>query len=601
MKLTPAAGLCLVLAVACRGDRSHGISDPTAGDSGSAEIATGSGSTAADGTAGDGGGSDGGPPFDDAFDLPALVGVNDGSFATSPVCAECHGNAPGATAMRDESGSLVAPDDLWQGTMMANSARDPFWWAMVKAEAAVTPSRAAEIEAECTHCHAPMASIREDLYGGPFALADLLDGSTDRGQLGLDGVACAACHQIPTTDVLGPPPLPAVGEIYGPHAAPFTMPMAMHTGFVPTASSHMDESAVCGTCHTLTTEALAPDGAPLGRHVLEQAPYLEWRNSIYTTEGAAPGPEAASCQSCHMPSVSAAGVPISTRIARRPMGDDFPPISERSPFHRHVLVGGNTLVPAMLRDFAQELRPRASAAAFDATIAAARGLLEQSTASVSLAGATRDGDALVLPVEITSAVGHKLPSGIPARRAFVHVEVRDGGGKVVFRSGATDDQGRLVDRDGAVLASEILGGPLEPHRTEIDDDAQVQIYESVLGDADGAPVYRLLRGEGYAKDNRILPAGWSAQGPHAADTAPVLGRSDGDFAGGSDVVRYRVLAPATDGPYTVDVSLRYQPIGARFVHELLAIDAPEVRAFERIWDASDRGPETIASASIELP
>ena len=50
-----------------------------------------------------------------------------------------------------------------------------------------------------------------------------------------------------------------------------------------------------------------------------------------------------------------AGAMIATRIARRPAGDDFPPIDDRSPYHRHVLVGGNTWVPAMIRDFADEL------------------------------------------------------------------------------------------------------------------------------------------------------------------------------------------------------------------------------------------------------
>jgi hypothetical protein len=46
----------------------------------------------------------------------------------------------------------------------------------------------------------------------------------------------------------------------------------------------------------------------------------------------------------------------------------------------------------MIRDFADELRPRASAAAFDATIEAARAMLQERTAVVSLPGARREGE-----------------------------------------------------------------------------------------------------------------------------------------------------------------------------------------------------------------
>jgi hypothetical protein len=586
------------------GGTTRGSTTATDGSSSGAGGADGTNGTSGETGAGTGLDADtgpGDPSVEHHFDLPALASANDGRFATSLVCAQCHSNATNADAMRDELGQEIGPDDLWQGTMMANSARDPFWWAMVRAETVATPSLAAEIEAECTQCHAPMASIRDDLFGGPLALSDLLDGGTERAQFGLDGVACAACHQVPAGDVLGPPELAASGEMYGPHAAPLAMPMTMHTGFAPVAAAHMDESAMCGTCHTLRTQPHAPDGSALGGLFTEQAPYLEWRNSVYSTETPDPDPLAASCQACHMPSRSDAGALLATRIARRPMGDDFPPLGDRSPYHRHVLVGGNTLVPAMIRDFADELRPRASAAAFDAAIEAARVMLQERTAVVSLPGARREGELLVIPVRVESLVGHKLPSGIPSRRAFLQVTVRDGDGVVVFRSGGTDGAGRLVDRAGTVLPLEQPGGPIEPHHDVIVDDDQVQIYEAVMQDADGVPTFRLLRADAYLKDARLLPLGWSPMGPSAAETAPRLGGPDDDFVGGSDELEYRVAAPAGAGPYAIAVELVYQPIGARFAAELLELEAPEIRAFERIWDASDRSPEPVAAAAIELP
>jgi hypothetical protein len=183
----------------------------------------------------------------------------------------------------------------------------------------------------------------------------------------------------------------------------------------------------------------------------------------------------------------------------------------------------------------------------------------------------------------------------------LRLTVRDAQDEVVFRSGATDAAGRLVDGAGAVLPLEQPGMDHQPHHTVITDEAEVQIYEAIMQDADGAPTYRLLRATGHAKDNRLLPRGWSSQGPHADQTAPQLGGNDVDFSGGSDTVEYRVLAPAGAGPYTVTAELLYQPLGARFAAELFALDAPRIRAFERMVEASDRSPEPVAAASGLLP
>src|SRR4029079_17720480 len=49
---------------------------------------------------------------------------------------------------------------------------------------------------------------------------------------------------------------------------------------------------------------------------------------------------------------------------------------------------------------------------------------------------------------------------------------------------------------------------LEPHYTEIRQPDQVQIYESVMGDAAGRPTTGLLTAVRYLKDNRLLPRGF---------------------------------------------------------------------------------------------
>jgi hypothetical protein len=60
--------------------------------------------------------------------------------------------------------SLTAPtgEDIsigaaWRSTMMANSARDPYWQAAVRRETIDHPARSDEIQNECSACHMPMA------------------------------------------------------------------------------------------------------------------------------------------------------------------------------------------------------------------------------------------------------------------------------------------------------------------------------------------------------------------------------------------------------------------------------------------------------------
>jgi hypothetical protein len=538
----------------------------------------------------------------EALQLPPGHEVHTGRVATSHHCQDCHSNSPNADAMRDEAGREIAPHDLWRSSMMANSARDPFWHAMVEGEVLSTPSAAAAIEAKCMRCHTPLLSAELELTdAGTPALASLSVAGSDHAALGLDGVSCTLCHQIEDQG-LGQPSsfsggwvVAGEGRIYGPHADPFTMPMVNRSGMLPVEGHQLLDSATCATCHTLFTDALKPDGSPAGASLAEQTPYLEWRNSAFTTEGPSPGPQAADCQDCHVPKVSVEGQPISTRIARRPPGDDFPPIDDRSPYGRHLFVGANTMMLAVIRDNADILQPNASSAAFDATIAATRAQLEQATATLRIDEITRSGDNLQIPVTVQSLVGHKLPTAFPSRRVFLWLEVRDADGEVVFRSGAHDQRGRLLDGEGEPLASELAGGPVEPHRDQLSQQDQAQIWEAVMADIDGAPTYRLLRGATYFKDNRLLPPGWDSQLATPA-IAPAGVDGDPNFQAAGDTVTFVVNAPVDAGPHTVEARLYYQPLSPRFLAELFALDGPRIRAFEAMLQRADLRPERLAVA-----
>jgi len=534
--------------------------------------------------------------------LAAGRDVESSHFATSSVCADCHSNHASSTAMRDAAANPIAPYDLWQSSMMANATRDPFFRAVMSAEIAAFPALQSTLEEKCLTCHAPMTARESGLSGTVFPTLDSIASDTESAQLSLDGVSCTVCHQIQPANLGSESSFGGGFEIgrgktiFGPHTGLFAMPMQNRSGFTPTQGSHIRESSLCATCHTLETPSVATDGTIGGTQLPEQMPYLEWRNSIYNTEGPSPSAEAASCQSCHVPRTDAAGNAISTRVARRPDGTDFPPISSRD-FGRHLFVGGNTFMLKMLRDNASELSPRASMSAFNATIAATESQLQNATAALTLSAPARSGDALSFDVSIENLTGHKFPTGYPSRRAWLEVEVFDSTDASVFHSGAFDAQGRILDSSGAVQSFEEVGGELAIHRDQISDPNHVVIYEALMQNDHSALTSRLLRGFTYRKDNRLLPKGWSTSFADLSRVRAIGTDGDANFKGGGDSVSFSVSAPASRGPYTIRARLHYQTLSARFAAELFAWNTAEVASFKRYFDAADKTPELIAEAS----
>lgn len=535
-----------------------------------------------------------------ALAVPPGGSVANGRFSTSDVCASCHDNAAAADAMRDEDDREIAPYRLWRSAMMANSARDPVWRAQVSAEVAATPPAAGAIEAKCLRCHAPMASGDAELVGDPPpSIATLTDGS-ERADLALDGVSCTACHQIEDRDLgtddgfSGGWTILGQERIYGPHTAPFSMPMIQNSGFTPTFSSHVLDPGLCATCHNLEGHTLAADGTETGDAVIEQGMWFEWSAS----DAAAPGGR--TCQSCHLPTTSEDGVPITTAIARSPMGGDFPPVSDRQPYGRHLLVGANTLGPRLFQQFRSVLNPTAPDEAFDATLTAARAQLADRTATLAVTDARRESDRLRADVRVENLAGHKLPSGIPVRRTWLRVTVTDAAGAVVLDQGGWDDRGRLLDAAGGVLDSELAGGPVVGHLDTV-GDGQVQVWEGVLAEADGAPTWILTRAAGWAKDDRLLPAGFDVGSPEGARVPPVGTSADPDFGPGGDTVHLDLDASGLTGPLTLTATLVLQPLSARWAEELVASGTPEALALDLMLDTVGNPPETLAVAAANIP
>lgn len=492
-------------------------------------------------------------------------------FLLSTRCGDCHSAAESATALWSATGDDVSPFTLWRGTMMANAFRDPYWQAQVSKEVAANPQRSAELQALCLTCHSPIAHHRALQQGGSAdSVAALVE-----DELARDGVSCTVCHQArpgafgTEASFDGRLDIRPDGVIWGPFADPANGPMQMQTGYTPTHGPHMRDAGLCGSCHTLRTSHV-PGGAPFP----EQTPYLEWRNSEFARDGEAQR----TCQQCHMPEQG----PM--KIARNPAGLDFN-IALREGARGHAFVGGNAFMLDLMRHNHQELGMKAPGELLRRVARATRQQLAARTASIAVEEPKVQDGQLEFTVKVTNETGHKLPTGYPARRAWIRVQVRRGR-QALFTSGNVDDAGRILG----------LKSPLgEGHHDLIDDPSQVQIYELVAHDVDGAPTTYLTRMSKRGKDNRLLPRGWRADGDFAADTAPVGVEDDLDFAPGEDRVRYRVKLGEGGGSGVVIVAwLLYESVPPHWVEPLRTTDTEESKRFVRMYDEADKTPETLA-------
>jgi hypothetical protein len=267
----------------------------------------------------------------------------------------------------------------------------------------------------------------------------------------------------------------------------------------------------------------------------------------------------------------------------------------RDSLARHVFVGGNAYMVRLLNRYRSELGVTALAAGLEATAAATEKQLRTDTAMLTVSTPTLSDGTIGFDVSIANLTGHKLPTGYPSRRVWLHVKVTDARGTSVFESGAINPDGSIAGNDGDTAARQF-----EPHHEEISRPEQVQIYESILGDISGTPTTGLLTATQYLKDNRLLPRGFDKQ--TASDDIRVHGdaASDADFAGAGDRVRYRINVPS-NGPFTVDVELRYQSIAFRWARNLDNYNAPEPQRFVAYYrDSAVDSSLVIASATVPV-
>lgn len=507
-------------------------------------------------------------------------------FQTSDKCMSCHNN------LISPAGKDVSFGIDWRASMMANSARDPYWHAAVRREIMDHPQSQSFIENECSTCHMPMAHYRATTNGQQsevFANLPANQTVTQQNLLAIDGVSCTTCHQITdenfgeresfvggfVIDTLAP-----MGQrvIYGPYPVDAGRSTIMHSssGFQQKESRHIQQSEMCATCHTLYTHTLDNEGTVIGE-LPEQVPYLEWRHSNFVNDQ--------SCQSCHMPEIKGS-MPISS-VWGQP----------RENVSRHTFQGANFFMMSILNRYRNELGVQALPQEMDAAINRTVDHLQTKSAQLSILNAEITDNQAVIDVAIENLAGHKLPTAYPSRRTWIHFMLKDQNGNILFESGAVNTDGSITGNDNDENEDRY-----EQHYTEITNEDQVQIYEVIMVDPDDNVTTGLLTGLRFIKDNRILPQGFDKS--TAEDDIAVQGRAnkDADFLGGTDRIRYRIDLKTieTENPLQITAELYYQPIAYRWAQNLDTYDASETNRFVDYYNSMSENSSVILTGSTAI-
>ena len=478
---------------------------------------------------------------------------------------------------------------------------------------------------------------RKSGYGGQAYLREYLatwpghDAAKAKfGGLSRDGISCTTCHHMSAED-LGKSGKTFTGNfregpedvIFGPFETNIaTEPMKLSLGITPEFSDHLTKSELCGSCHAIylpvfDNQGNLRPGKPAG---FEQTTYLEWLNSAYNIENDNFPPRVwRTCQECHMRDdfvyVDDHGDLVTVTLAKERIAnvedETFPDADFRQDlnleyrdYKRHTFYGLNVFLNAFFQQFPlllgvwqqDYMDPSVTAPQLTAREEALL-IARYATARIDVHDVTIDSskNELKADVTVTSQAGHKLPSGVGFRRAFIEFQVLDASGKAIWASGRTSDvgvlQNGLEDQD---LPSEFLQAapntacplPYQPHHQEITQPCQVQIYEELAQDSDHRFTTSFIHRYYHVKDNRLLPKGYRTVGednqpaycaPWCSEPNPDgRAKDDPDYNGtgphgvaGKDSLIYRIsLTPEQLARVaTVRATLYSQATAPYFLHQ----------------------------------
>lgn len=424
------------------------------------------------------------------------------------------------------------------------------------------------------------------------------------------------------------------GEIYGPFDNMAVAPMQNVLGMTPQLNSFTADSQMCGTCHTislpnigLTTNKFpvlnAAEQNPAFKpynHTIEQATFVEWQNSAF----ASTGDSFRSCQDCHMPGgfKSLDGkidIPqLVTQIAA--IQDTNLPEAEneastedidiplRSDYKRHEHVGLNVFLLAMFAQNPSILGVAEKDYMTSATTGNALALenmvrqAQQDTVGLAVQVESFQNNILTAKVTVTNKAGHRFPSGVSFRRAFLEFVVLNDE-EIVWSSGLTNSVGVILDGKDEPLKTEFLPDKTtyQRHYQIITRQDQVQIYEELNQNANHEFTTSFIHRVHPIKDNRLLPRGWRAssffkdqgevifQFMEATDPEGEGVKGDPDYQDqgpafpGQDSLQYVAALPGglDEADLSVKVTMYYQAIPPYYLSQRFTT-APNGEATKRL-------------------
>lgn len=437
-------------------------------------------------------------------------------------------------------------------------------------------------------------------------------------------------------------------------------PMEHALNIIPMESDFIKNSQMCGTCHTINLPNIgasieeshsvlnASESNPAFKaydHSLEQSTFLEWQNSSFAT-----GSDFQSCQDCHMSGgfeTYDGTIKLEQMVTQIAAIEDnqYPDVDEglpdsdldvkmRDEYKRHTHVGLNGFLLEMFKQFEPVLgaAPKsymtdASNPGVDLAIESMKIQARDDTVEVTVSNVEWEGDTLVARVTAQNKVGHRFPSGVAFRRAFLELKVMDGD-KVVWASGQTDNAGVITNTAGDPLPTEFFDieekacEPYEidgkfniaafneataqrnqphyqPHYQVITEDSQVQIYEELNLDKECNFTTSFVHRVHNVKDNRLLPMGWKsadwfkpqgelmyqfmqATDPENVGNDPDYEDLPGQVFVGQDQLQYRISLPTYAGKtLRVESTLYFQAIPPYWLKQRFDL-APDGEATKRL-------------------
>ncbi|WP_237560004.1 hypothetical protein, partial [Desulfohalovibrio reitneri] len=242
---------------------------------------------------------------------------------------------------------------------------------------------------------------------------------TPAARLASDGVSCSMCHQI-EAEGLGTPQsfvagftvdeasgLGADRQAFGPFEIDGGRKRVMRSSALlePNQSKHVQDSALCGSCHTLYThtrgrEARSSAGCRSRCPTWSGAQRLHGRAVLPVLPHARPG----GTSGTDLRAGQGAGRVLAPRFPGRQLPDAGHSARERRRVGRGR-PGGD------LRVTAERTREH----------------LREKSARVALERTALDGRSLAVDVRVENLAGHKLPTAYPSRRAWLRLRVEDAG------------------------------------------------------------------------------------------------------------------------------------------------------------------------------